>query len=440
MKTLILDGSHPNDGMGSQIGHVLLHQLGKRGWEAEVIPLSRRKIGNCAGEFFCWVRNPGICNINDDNRLIAEKIVQADLLVFLTPVTFGGYSSVLKRMVDHMIQNVLPFFTRREGEIHHQRRYPSRHKLLVIGWTDSPEPQAEAVFRHLVKRNAINLHAPTVVCGVVSSPAREAQLAIQVEAWLKDIDRGKSSPTPGLQVSSLPAAGSGPVQRALLLIGSPRTRKSTSASLGGYLMEQLAARRVQTETIQVYTSLYSSERMRSMLEAIDKADLLVLAFPLYVDGLPGPLVAALEKIAIQRAGQSSTQRMAAIVNCGFPEASHMDAALEICEIFARQAGFLWSGGLALGGGQGLVHGAALDELDRRALPIKRSLEAAAMALTTGKPIPQAARDLMAKPIIPGWLYQLAGVYGWKQQAKRYGMQKQLKRRPYWIGAEREIKP
>jgi hypothetical protein len=122
--------------------------------------------------------------------------------------------------------------------------------------------------------------------------------------------------------------------------------------------------------------------------------------------------------------------LAAIANCGFPEAAHNATTLAICAEFARQCGFTWAGGLALGGGEGLVHGTPLNELDGRALPIKKSLELAAAALAVGKPIPQAARDLLAKPAIPKWLYLLSGAYGWRQQAKPYGMEKSLKRQPY----------
>ena len=167
MKALILDGSQPHDTRASQISHVLADELRGRGWDKENILLREQKIGNCAGDFFCWVRNPGVCNVNDDNRDIAAKIVGSELLVYLTPVTFGGYSSALKRMVDHQIQNILPFFANVNGEIHHQKRYKKYPKLLVIGWMDTPDAQAEAVFRHLVRRNAINMHAHTSACGVV---------------------------------------------------------------------------------------------------------------------------------------------------------------------------------------------------------------------------------------------------------------------------------
>jgi hypothetical protein len=221
-----------------------------------------------------------------------------------------------------------------------------------------------------------------------------------------------------------------PVRKAVLLVGSPRTKKSTSASLGGYLCEQLNARGIETQTIQIYTSLYSQERMKAMLDAIDHTDLIFLAFPLYVDSLPAPVTATLEKIAAHRSNNQSPVRFAAITNCGFPGANHNDTALAICSEFARQNRFEWLGGLSLGAGEGIVHGIPLNELDGRAIPLKRALDLAAEALAGGNPIPQSAKDLLAKPIIPNWMYTLNGRFGWRQAAKQYGMQKELKRQPY----------
>jgi hypothetical protein len=226
-----------------------------------------------------------------------------------------------------------------------------------------------------------------------------------------------------------------PVHRAVLLVGSPRTRKSTSASLGGYLFEQLSARGVETKTVQIYTSINSQERMKTMHEAINNADLVVLAFPLYVDSLPAPVIAALEKISDHRKDKHSPIRFAAIANCGFPEADHNNTALAICSEFARQNGFTWMGGLALGAGEGLVHGIPLNELDGRAIPLKKSLDLAAEALANGNPIPRSARELLAKPVIPNWMYTLQGGFGWKQQARQYGMQNNLKRKPYLVNQE-----
>jgi multimeric flavodoxin WrbA len=426
MKTLILDGSQANDPQAVRITNALRKRLP----DAETIVLREQKIGNCAGDFFCWVRNPGTCNTNDDNRVIASKIIRSDLIIYLTPVTFGGYSSELKRMVDHQIQNISPFFTSVKGEIHHQRRYSRYPNLLAIGWMDEPDSHSEAIFRYLVYRNAINMYAKTSVCGLVTGSTSEAEVDEQTGVWLDAIAGGSGSPVPVLPAMDVSAAEEVAIRRAVLLVGSPRTRKSTSASLGDYLFEQLRSRGVETQTVQLYTSLNSQERMAAMYEAIDHADLAVLAFPLYVDSLPAPVIAALEKIAAHQKGNPSPRRFAAISNCGFPEAHHNQTALTICSEFARQNGLAWMGGLALGGGEGLIHGMPLNEMDGRTMRLKNALDMAAAALAHGQPIPQSAQDLLGKPVIPNWMYKLFGGYGWKQSAKQYGVQKELKRQPY----------
>jgi hypothetical protein len=172
-----------------------------------------------------------------------------------------------------------------------------------------------------------------------------------------------------------------------------------------------------------------------MLEAVDKADLVLLAFPLYVDSLPAPVMKALEAIALQRASQGENKPQplfAAIANCGFPEPGHNATALAICANFARLSNFTWAGSLALGAGEGMVHGTPLNELDGRVIPLKKALDLAAEALARGTSIPSAAQALLAKPFIPGWLYRAMGVYGWRQQARPYGVEKVIKRQPYLI--------
>ena len=105
-------------------------------------------------------------------------------------------------------------------------------------------------------------------------------------------------------------------------------------------------------------------------------------------------------------------------------------ALAICATFARQAGFEWAGSLALGGG-GMVNGVPLAEGGgKKTMLIRKSLDLAAEALAQGQPVPQAAQDRMAKPIMPAWAYRLMGNTGWLFGAKSYGRLRLLWRKPY----------
>ena len=430
MKALILDGSLAHDGMADRLVTTLRAQLGTQAYEVEHVPLRERRIGNCAGDFFCWVRNPGVCMTDDDNRALAAKMVQCDLLILLSPVTFGGYSSTLKRMLDHMIQNIMPFFTQIDGEVHHKARYGRYPNLLVIGWMDEPDATSETVFRHLVKRNAINMYARTTVNAVVYPNQSAAELSSQAQRWLEALTRGESTPAPALPSVSPSFTTMEPVRRAVLLVGSPRTTKSSSAALGNYLLEQLASRGATTQTFQIYTTLRAPQAMAALREAVVAADLVVLAFPLYIDSLPAPVIATLEHLAADRAKRSAGGKLVALTNCGFPEAHHCANALAVCAGFAREAGLAWAGGMALGAGEGVVHGTPLRELGGMARSVRRALDMAAADLAAGRPIPPAASELLTKPIIPSWLYRLVGSFTWVRMSRQHGAQHQLALRPY----------
>ena len=73
----------------------------------------------CTGCFNCWLKTPGECIFSDDASAFVRDIVNADRVMFLCPVTWGGYSPSLKILLDRSICRVLPFFETYKGETHH---------------------------------------------------------------------------------------------------------------------------------------------------------------------------------------------------------------------------------------------------------------------------------------------------------------------------------
>jgi len=429
-RALLLDGAGDGDATGPRVRAAVSAALEAAGWEPDAVTLREQRIGACAGDFGCWVRHPGTCMTADDNRTIAAAMVRSDLVVYLGPVTFGGWSPASKRMIDHQIQNIAPGFTRSDGETHHQKRYAHYPDLLAVGWQDAPDPAAASVFMNLAARNAINFHAAASAAGIIDASATDDAIRVAVDGLVRSLARREQLRAVKLPPFE-PVSGPAP-KRALLLVGSPRTRTSTSNALGAHLLGRLAVRGIETGTVHLHPIARSAPRIKALLDAVDAADLVVLAFPLYVDSLPAPVVDVLTAIAAHRAGSPATprQRFAAIANCGFPEATQNATALAICATFARQAGFGWAGDLALGGGEGLVHGVELARLGGRARHAVAALDLAGDALSAGDPIPEAAHDLLARPAIPGWLYRGVGGLGWRLQARRFGMASSLGRRPY----------
>jgi hypothetical protein len=160
MKATILNGALPDDSFVDAIGAELQDDLHADGWEATLYRLRDEKIAYCLGCFECWTKTPGVCRIDDAGRQVAAAFIGGDLVVYLTPITFGGYSSELKKAVDRMICLVSPFFTRIDGEVHHYSRYKRYPGLVGIGVLPDAHPAQEGIFHALIGRNAINLHAP----------------------------------------------------------------------------------------------------------------------------------------------------------------------------------------------------------------------------------------------------------------------------------------
>ena len=220
-------------------------------------------------------------------------------------------------------------------------------------------------------------------------------------------------------------------QRVLLLVGSAKRHPSTSESLGTYLLEQLRTRGLETKTLFLHKALKSTHGRGGLLQATHQADIIVIACPLYIDSVPYVVVGAMELIAGDRQREKGLreQRLLSIVNSGFPEAQQSDTALAICRQFAREAGFQWAGGLALGAGES-IGGRPLHTVKGMARNVIKALVLTADALVTGKPVPREAVRKMAKPLMPSWLYIWFGKIGWKRQAKKHGVYRKLYARPY----------
>jgi hypothetical protein len=226
----------------------------------------------------------------------------------------------------------------------------------------------------------------------------------------------------------------------LLIVGSPKTKEpSTSGVLGGYLLDRLKERGWETESLTLRASLNRPEGEGELLSSVERAGLIVLAFPLYVDALPYLVTKALAVIAAHRrpVGERPPQRLVGIVNSGFPETRQNAMALAICREFAAQSGFTWAGGLALGGG-GMIGGQPLTGTKRSGPPVQHviaALEMTAEALAEGRPAPAEAVKTIAKNPIPfvlwRWLYAWMGGKGFVKLAAKNGVGKdKLLARPY----------
>lgn len=166
MKLLILDGTKENSTYYNSI-YKSIENIFSINYDIEIIQLCSKNIAPCIGCFGCWLKKPGRCLIEDDSQEIIKKIVNSDILMFLTPVTFGGYSSDLKKLLDRCICVISPFFTKINGEMHHKKRYDKYPSILGIGFMDKTDDEQSENFKKLIYRNSLNLHAPVHCAEVI---------------------------------------------------------------------------------------------------------------------------------------------------------------------------------------------------------------------------------------------------------------------------------
>lgn len=219
--------------------------------------------------------------------------------------------------------------------------------------------------------------------------------------------------------------------KVLLLIGSPRGMASSSNSLGEHLLARLEERGLALKKLPLYPALADEKKMAELLAAVDACQLLVAAFPLYVDHLPAPFIDLLRQVAERRQGRQgeARQSLVTLVNCGFPETVHCRPAGDVMRLFSAQTGFRFLGCLALGMG-GAIGNRPLAKVGFIVRHQLKALDKAAAFLAEGKEIPADVIGLMGKPMMPRWFYNWVADRGWKRAAKKFKTGSILRDRPH----------
>lgn len=115
------------------------------------------KCNNCVGCFKCWVKHPFKCIFNDSVKNNGENLFNSDELIIISKCVYGCYSSTVKRIFERSISYVKPFFTLREGEIHHAVRSDKKIDLKIYFYGNVKDEDKE-IARSLANANMKNLN------------------------------------------------------------------------------------------------------------------------------------------------------------------------------------------------------------------------------------------------------------------------------------------
>lgn len=202
----------------------------------------------------------------------------------------------------------------------------------------------------------------------------------------------------------------------IFLDGSPKGKGSTSV----YLLNGLSARLGGAHNITWLDA--RKQNTEALALAMQNADALVIAFPLYVDGIPSHLLRFMEAAQADLFALGRPAKVYCMVNSGFYDARQNHIALAMARLWAEKCGLVWAGGLGIGGG-GMAQMSPLEQ--GPGASIGRAIGTLATAIL----LQEQANDAYIEPNFPRFLYKAAAHIGWRRMAQKNGITaREMKRR------------
>ncbi len=224
----------------------------------------------------------------------------------------------------------------------------------------------------------------------------------------------------------------GNTKNIVLINASPKVNEaSVSGILTEFAENQMKTNGIHTEHIAVRESI-SRKQTEHDFEIMQKADTLVIAFPLYIFCLPGILMRFLQDYVSYCKQHEITARdvkVYAVVNCGFPEPDINEDAVHVIKSFSEKIGASFRFGVMIGGG-GMLLGAKDAPFMKKTMgSLNNAFEKIAKEVQ-GESYPET-ENISISMNVPRKFYLFMGGRGWVHSAKKNGLtKKDLYRKPY----------
>ena len=168
-KVLVITTSLRAKSNSDRLADEMIRGAKEAGHEVEHISLKNKQIGFCRGCFACQKTEK--CVIKDDAVEIAEKVKEADTLVFVTPIYYYEMSGQMKTLLDRLnplfpsdykFRKVYMLSVATEDEVY----VPEKAVSGLQGWVDCFE---KAEF------------AGSLFCGGISDPGEATGRSVELD-------------------------------------------------------------------------------------------------------------------------------------------------------------------------------------------------------------------------------------------------------------------
>ncbi len=165
MKILVIESSPHKNGSSNLLADNFIRGAQEKGHHVTVFDAARADIHPCLGCDFCEMNGP--CSQKDDGKILKEQILDADMMVLVTPLYYFGVCAQMKTVIDRFYS----FTTRLDSK-------GMKTALIVAAW-DSNEwtmTEVESYYDTLCRYMNFNDQGKILGtgCGTVSMTRRTA--------------------------------------------------------------------------------------------------------------------------------------------------------------------------------------------------------------------------------------------------------------------------
>jgi multimeric flavodoxin WrbA len=139
----------------SQVGLQLYQEILSKGIEADYVSLDGVEVKPCVSCGGCTYKTYGRCVTRDDGDWIYPKVIRSDVLIFVTPITFGSYSFKIKRVFDKFGLIMDRHYFVENGELVKGGMQGRQFKFYAVGIKDDCILEEIDAFKKLVHENLV---------------------------------------------------------------------------------------------------------------------------------------------------------------------------------------------------------------------------------------------------------------------------------------------
>jgi len=298
----------------------LQNRLDDEGYNVSCYKLRNMKLAFCLGCFNCWLKTPGLCVAKDDGDILRKAWIDADLVIFASPLETGFSSSLIKTMVDKFLPLILPFIQIKDKEMQHYHRYDHFSPLACIFAPDKKDTIEDLQINYnWIERVAYHTGEAMVFA---TTPQEDINNILQSASTFFNTEKQPIKPMQWPEPLINPNLSASDNSNQLLIINGSLRVKSNTGILAEYIKAGFESTPGKTAKI---IKLNNIDKRTKAIEEFEKADLVLFALPLYVHAMPAHVKLFIEELdsAIKMTGK----RIAFLIQSGFNE-SHQSRWLE----------------------------------------------------------------------------------------------------------------